>query len=100
MGDVGRMRRRISRTSRPAIGLFLYLCAIVCGSAQAEVKLDPLFTTGGVLQQGMPVPVFGTGTKGDSVLVTIQDQRATTIVGDDGRWRVEVGPLKPGGPFP
>ena len=99
MRDAERMRRRTCRTSGPVIGLFVYLCTAVWSPAQAEVKLDALFTSGGVLQQGMRVPIFGSGTKGDSVLVTIQDQRATTTVGDDGRWRVEVGPLKPGGPY-
>jgi sialate O-acetylesterase len=81
------------------LSLFLGVWAAACGTARAEVKLDPLFTSGGVLQQGMRVPVFGTGTKGDPVLVTIQNQRATTTVGDDGLWRVQVGPLQAGGPY-
>lgn len=93
------MRRRTSRTWWPAIGLFGLLCAASAGPAAAQVQLDPLFTNGGVLQQGMKVPIFGTGTPNDDVLVTLQDQRAATQVDADGRWRVELEPLTPGGPF-
>ena len=66
--------------------------------AAAEVALHALFTSGAVLQQGMKVPIYGTGVDGESLTVRIQDFEATTVV-RDGRWRVEVGPLQPGGPF-
>jgi sialate O-acetylesterase len=93
------MRRRTSRICRGAIGLFVLLCATSAAPARAQVQLDSLFTNGGVLQQGMKVPIFGTGTPNDDVFVTLQDQRASTKVDADGRWRVELQPLRAGGPY-
>lgn len=93
------MRRRSRRICRWAIGLFLFLCATSACPVRAQVQLDPLFTNGGVLQQGMKVPIFGTGNPNDEVLVTLQDQKAQTQVDADGRWRVELAPLRSGGPF-
>ena len=41
--------------------VLLLLIAGVAGTASAEVKPNSLFSAGAVLQQGIPVPVWGTG---------------------------------------
>ena len=79
------------------------VCAAVLSStaatARADVQLHRLFSTGAVLQQGMRVPIFGTAAVGEAVSVRIQDQEGQTNADAEGNWRIEVGPLKPGGPF-
>lgn len=43
--------------------------------AEAGVQLHPLFTDNRVLQQGMPVPVWGTADPGEKVTVRIRTRR-------------------------
>jgi sialate O-acetylesterase len=66
--------------------------------ARGEVKVNGLFTDGAVLQQGRPVPVWGTATDGEKVIVKIQGQTASATA-KDGRWMVRFKRLNPGGPF-
>jgi sialate O-acetylesterase len=61
--------------------------------ARADVALARVFGNGMVLQQGMKVPVWGTGTEGEEVTVAFQGQRFTTKV-KDGKWIVRLNPLK------
>ncbi len=71
---------------------------LLAGSAFAEVKPHALFSNGAVLQQGMKVPVWGTAKDGEKVTVRCQEQEASTTA-KDGKWKVELAPLKAGGPF-
>jgi sialate O-acetylesterase len=71
------------------------LTAASGGDAAADVRAHPLFTSGCVLQQGQKVRIFGYGDDGETVSVRIQDQEASTVV-ENGRWSVEVGPLRAG----
>lgn len=50
-----------------------------------------------VLQQGMPVPVWGWGENGTTVTVKFRDQTVSTRVAD-GKWFVRLRSLRPGGP--
>lgn len=63
-----------------------------------ETKPNPVFCDNMVLQQGMPVPIWGTAPTGQKVTVVFQNQRATTTA-RGGRWAVKLKPLCSGGPF-
>jgi sialate O-acetylesterase len=76
----------------------LAIAALVSGSLHADVKPNPLFTDGAVLQRGQPVPVWGTARDGEKVTVEIDSQKITTTAAD-GKWSVNLKPLKEGGPF-
>jgi sialate O-acetylesterase len=80
------------------IGFSLALLCRAMLSAEAEVKPHNLFTPGAVLQQGMSVPVWGTGRDGEKVTVRVQGQSATTVT-ENGKWMVYLKNLKAGGPF-
>ena len=67
-------------------------------SLHAEVKPNPLFTDGAVLQRGQAVPVWGTARDGEKVTVEFGDQKLTTTAAN-GTWQVELKPLTAGGPF-
>ncbi len=62
----------------------------------ADLKLGALFSDHMVLQRDMPVPVWGTGTPGEAVIVTIAGQSKSGVTGAEGRWRVVLDPLKTG----
>lgn len=80
--------------------LFTHLVILtLAGSvAWADVKPNGLFGDGAVLQQGQPVPVWGTARDGEKITVKFQGQEISTVA-RDGRWAVSLKPLKPGGPF-
>jgi len=46
-----------------------------------------------VLQRGMSVPIWGTGTAGATVTVSFNSQNVSTIVGADGKWRVNLASM-------
>lgn len=76
----------------------LALAAVVTTSLHAAVELNPLFSDGAVLQRGQPVPVWGTARDGEQVTVEFDDQKVNTTAAD-GKWSVNLKPLKEGGPF-
>ena len=58
------------------------------------MKIASLFTNGMVLQQGVPVPVWGTATPGDLVTVHFAGQQVSEVADFDGRWMVRLAPLE------
>lgn len=67
-------------------------------TAGAEVRLPALLADHMVLQQGAATAVWGWADAGETVAVTIAGQTRTTKAGSDGRWRIVLRKLKPGGP--
>jgi sialate O-acetylesterase len=68
-------------------------------AAVAEVRLPALFSDNMVLQREAKVPIWGTAEPGETVTVTLGDQRVTGSADSQGRWKVELSPLATGGPF-
>jgi sialate O-acetylesterase len=66
--------------------------------AGAEVKLPALISDNMVLQQGRKVALWGTAESGEEVTVTFGGQKVAGTADAEGRWKVELGPLKAGGP--
>ena len=67
------------------------LAAVV---VQAKVKLAAPFADGMVLQREMPVRVWGTADAGEKVQVVFADAHADAVADKDGRWLVELPPMK------
>ncbi len=78
-------------------GLGAVLVCLAAGPAAAVVQCPALFSDGAVLQQGVPVPIWGTAAPGEQVTVQFQGQYAAATA-TDGTWRVTLNPLDPGGP--
>ena len=74
----------------------LFCFFVVLGFAQ--VKPASLFSDNMVLQRETNVPVWGTSSDGESVTVEFEGQKQTTIA-KEGKWKVNLKPLKAGGPF-
>ena len=79
---------------------FMGIAVLACLAmpASANVTLHPLFCDDMVLQQGMKVPVWGWADDGEQVSVTINGKTASAVA-EGGKWMVELGKLKAGGPF-
>lgn len=73
----------------------LLFCAAVAAipTLHAEVKPNPLFSNGAVLQRERPVPVWGTAKDGEKVTVKFQGQSVSTTA-KDGKWQVRLQSLK------
>lgn len=61
--------------------------------AGADVRLPGLFSHHMVLQQDLPVPIWGWADPGEEVTVQFRDQRLTTVA-RNGRWSVRLAPMK------
>lgn len=81
-----------ARMARP-LALGLIASALAASQARADVRVPRIFSHNMVLQQGMPVPVWGWGEEGELVTVQFQGQRLQTTV-KDGKWRIVLKNLK------
>jgi sialate O-acetylesterase len=68
------------------------LVVLLAVSARAEVKPNSLFADNAVLQQGVPVPVWGTARDGELITVDFAGQRVSTVA-RGGKWLVRLKPL-------
>jgi sialate O-acetylesterase len=68
------------------------LVTLFAVTARAEVKPNSLFSDDAVLQEGIPVPVWGTAREGEAITVEFAGQRLSTIA-RGGKWFVRLKPL-------
>ena len=81
-------------TTRYAARTFIILTAIAfAGIVHADVTLPTLFTDHAIIQRGMPVPVWGTASPGESVEVSFNGQRVSAIADGEGNWMVSLAPM-------
>jgi len=77
--------------------LFLFALLLCASPACADVRLPKVFSNGMVLQRDAAVPLFGWADEGETVSVTILEQTSSAVA-QGGKWRVDLKPLKAGGP--
>ncbi len=82
--------------SKAAKWLFL---AALAGSLQASVKLPSLISDHMVLQQGVPVRIWGKADPGETVRVDFQGQSISTQANAAGKWTAWLKPLSAAGPL-
>ncbi|HEY4330600.1 MAG TPA: sialate O-acetylesterase [Phycisphaerae bacterium] len=74
------------------------LAALALASAvRADVKPNPLFSDHMVLQQSMPLPVWGTADAGEQVTVTLGTAKQTATAAANGTWSVKLPAQKSAG---
>ncbi len=73
----------------------LFVCGLLSTAtlAIATVQLASPFGDHMVLQQGQPVPVWGTAAAGESVTVEFGGQKKSTRAASDGKWRIDLSAL-------
>ena len=84
--------------SIPHLLPLLLLTHAAIAPLHAEVKPNPLFSAGAVLQRDQEVPVWGTANRGEKVTVEFCGQTLNTTAAE-GTWRINLKPLTAGGPF-
>jgi sialate O-acetylesterase len=88
------MKPKFSRTTCLAL---IFVLVISAAPTRADVTPASLFCDHAVLQQGRPIPVWGTADEGEVVTVTMAGQTASTVA-RNGRWSVQLPALPAGGP--
>src|SRR3954447_19237226 len=90
------MKKSVSISSRIVLLGVLARCFV--GGARADVRLPALLSDHMVLQQKTAAAIWGWAEAGEDITVSIAGQSKTTKAGADGRWRIALPRLKPGGP--
>ena len=75
---------------------FLLVC---CNSAFSQVKLPQLIRDSMVLQRDSKIKIWGWAGKGEKVSVKFNNKNFKTTTGPDGKWSVQLAPMKAGGPY-
>src|SRR3954452_18118868 len=76
----------------------LALLTIAAG-LHGAVKLPALISDHMVVQQGMPVRIWGTADPDEAVRVDFQGQSVSTKAGANGKWEAWLKPLAAVGPL-
>jgi sialate O-acetylesterase len=84
---------------RFAVAVVCMFLALGAVELRADVKLPKLISDGMVLQQAMPVNIWGTADPGEHVAVTFEGQHSSGVADAAGHWQIKLNPLSPGGPF-
>ena len=87
--------RRVESWSKLVVAVMSLLGA--SGFAQADVKLPKVIASHMVLQQKLPLPIWGTADAGEEVTVSLGDNKASTKAGADGKWSVKLKEMTAGG---
>src|SRR5580698_1456859 len=71
----------------------------ILSTARAEVRLPKVFTSHMVLQQEMPLVIWGWAQPNETVTVTLASATAQAQANERGEWKVVLPAMKAGGPF-
>ena len=80
------------------IGRLLGLVTLAC-ALHAVVKLPALISDHMVLQQGIPVRIWGSADPFESVKIDFQGQSVTVKAAENGKWTAWLKPLVAAGPL-
>lgn len=75
-----------------ALVLSIPICRLA--DAKQELSLGAPFSDSAILQREMKVPVWGWSEPGTKVTVEFAGQKAEGTAGKDGKWMLELAPLK------
>ncbi len=91
----------MKRSSSHRLAACAWLAALAAAAAaRADVRLPHVFGSHMVLQQDMPLPVWGWADPGEKVTVRLADRAPVAATANDrGEWRVTLPAMKAGGPF-
>ena len=85
--------RGLGSSVRRAVLIGLAGC-LAASAARAELRMPKIFTDHMVLQQQMPVAVWGWADPGQKVTVSILAASQSAIADANGKWRLELPALK------
>jgi sialate O-acetylesterase len=82
-----------SRQTLRRLSLAVAFTFCIAALAAADVRLPAILSDHMVLQQQMPLPVWGWAEPGEQVTVTFDKQKQTAKADEKGNWQVKLSPL-------
>ncbi len=76
--------------------IFPLLFAALAASLQAAPVPSPLFSDHAVLQRDVTVPVWGTASPGERIVIKYREANVETTTGADGQWKASLPPMAAG----
>jgi sialate O-acetylesterase len=73
----------------------LTLIVLAASIATANVRLPAIISDNMVIQAGAQAPIWGWAEPKETVTVSIAKQKHTATAGADGKWMVQLKPMKP-----
>ncbi len=80
-------------------GVFLIFLLSSFFNLQGQVRLPQLISDGMVLQRDAKVNIWGWASPGEKVNVKFMGKNYNAVTGKDGKWKIVLSPMKPGGPY-
>ena len=74
-------------------------CTIIMLLASAQIKLPQIIRDSMILQRDSKINIWGWASKGETISVTFNNKTYKTTTGNDGKWMVQLAPMKAGGPY-
>ncbi len=79
--------------------LFCFGSIIFNSAAAAQVKLPQIIRDSMILQRDTKINIWGWASKGEKVSVKFNGKTYRARTSDDGKWKVQLWPMKAGGPY-
>ncbi|TZF85602.1 sialate O-acetylesterase (plasmid) [Pedobacter sp. BS3] len=79
--------------------LTLSVSILLFQTALGDIRLPRLISNGMVLQRDIRVQLWGWAAAGEKVSVTFQHKTYSTVARADSTWKLNLQPLKAGGPY-
>ena len=74
-------------------------CLVIISCANAQIKLPQIIRDSMILQRDTKINIWGWASKGEKVSVKLNGKTYRTKTGNDGKWKVQLSPMKAGGPY-
>ena len=74
-------------------------CLIATNYVSAQVKLPQFIRDSMILQRNAKINIWGWASKGEKINVQFNGKTYKTRTGNDGKWMLQLSPMKAGGPF-
>lgn len=74
-------------------------CLAFISCVNAQIKLPQIIRDSMILQRDAKINIWGWASKGEKVSVKFNGKTYRTTTRNDGKWKVQLSPLKAGGPY-
>jgi len=79
--------------------LFVLLLLLNLESIHAQVRLPRLVRDSMILQRDTKINIWGWAAKNEKINIKFNSKSYKTTTGSDGKWLIQLPPMKPGGPY-
>jgi sialate O-acetylesterase len=79
--------------------LFSSVLLFVSTSVYSQIRLPKLISDGMVLQREQKIKLWGWASPGENVTLSFNKAQIKTVTDKDGKWMIELSPVKAGGPY-